>query len=127
VRHSFGLVFIGCALLFPLISPMSVLAQTIQPGKYTGRVQFVFMGKPVSHMATLTVEKVADERIWGVAWLGGELCRVDTPVQGRIEGGVLKLWGNPVKEGCGIRWELKFVGNKLEGTLANGGTVTLSK
>jgi len=70
VRHSFGLVFIGCALLFPLISPMSVLAQTIQPGKYTGRVQFVFMGKPVSHMATLTVEKVADERIWGVAWLG---------------------------------------------------------
>jgi len=40
---------------------------------------------------------------------------------------MLKPWGNPVKEGCGIRWELKIVGDKLEGTLANGGTVTLSK
>lgn len=102
LRRSIGSAFVGCALLFPWISPMLALAQTVQPGKYTGNAFFVFVDKPMSHMVTLTVDKFVEDRVQGVAWAGGAFCRVGTPVRGRIKGDVLKLRGAPVKEGCAI-------------------------
>jgi hypothetical protein len=119
---------IGFALLGLLISPALSWAQTVSPGKYAGNMQFVGpAGKPWTEMVTLTVDKVDGDQISGVAWVGTKFCQVDTPVQGRLEGDILKVRGAPVKEKCGINWELKVVGNKLEGKTVTGNVLTLSK
>jgi hypothetical protein len=49
----------------------------------------------MSLMVKLTIDKVEEDQVQGIAWVGWDPCRVDMPVQGRIEGGVLKLWGAP--------------------------------
>jgi len=124
MRHSIGVALFGL-----LISPLPVLAQAIAPGKYTGRMEFKWAGdgRLMSEMVTLTIEKVEGDRFQGVAWVGVKSCKVDTPVQGRLEGDVLKVRGAPVKEKCGISWDLKVDGNKLEGKTSTGSALTLSK
>ena len=87
----------------------------------------MWVAKPMQEMVTLTLDKVEENQIQGVAWVGTKRCQVDTPVQGRLDGDVLKVTGKAVKEDCGIRWELKVVGNKLEGTTPGGSTIVLSK
>jgi hypothetical protein len=84
-------------------------------------------GKPFNETVTLTIDKVDGDRVVGVAWVGSRLCSVDTPFTGRLEGDTLKLRGAPLKEKCGVNWELKVAGDKLEGTTAGGYTVRLSK
>ena len=123
MRHSIGVALFGL-----LISPLPVLAQTIAPGKYTGRMEFMWAGgRLMSEMVTLTIDKVEGDRFQGVAWVGVKFCSVDTPVQGRLEGDVLKVRGAPVKEKCGINWDLKVDGNKLEGKSSTGSEIKLSK
>ena len=124
MRHSIGVALFGL-----LISPLPVLAQTIAPGKYSGRFEFKWAGdgRLMSEMATLTIDKVEGDRFQGVAWVGVKSCQVDTPVQGRLEGDVLKVRGAPVKEKCGINWDLKVDGNKLEGKSSTGSEIKLSK
>jgi hypothetical protein len=109
--------------------PLSVLAQSIAPGKYSGRVEFTWAGdaRRMSEMVTLTIDKVEGDRFEGVAWVGFKFCQVDTPVQGRLEGDLLKVRGKPVKEKCGISWDLKVDGNKLEGKSSSGNEIKLSK
>ena len=120
--------FIGLALVALSLPPRLVLAQTVSPGKYTGRMELVNpAGKPMNETVTLTIDKVDGDRVEGVAWVGTRLCSVDTPFTGRLEGDTLKLRGAPLKEKCGVNWELKVVGDKLEGTTAGGNTVRLSK
>jgi hypothetical protein len=114
-------------LLGLMVQPLVVAAQTVAPGKYTGYMHFTWAGKPMQEMATLTIEKVDGNEIQGVAWVGTKRCRVDTPVQGKLDGDALKVTGKAVKEDCGIRWELKVAGNKLEGTTPAGNTIVLTK
>ena len=118
---------VGFVLLGLMVQPLLVAAQALTPGKYTGNMNFMWVGKPMQEMVTLTLDKVEGNRIQGVAWVGTKRCQVDTPVQGQLEGDMLKVTGKAVKEDCGIRWEMKVVGNKLEGTTPGGSTIVLSK
>jgi len=70
MRRSIGFAFGGCALLFPLISPMPALAQTVQPGKYTGNMAYNIQGRPMSLMVKLTIDKVEEDQVQGIAWVG---------------------------------------------------------
>ena len=117
----------GCALLGLLVQPLTAGAQALAPGKYSGTFSYLWMGKPMQDMATLTIETVEGNQFQGVAWLGNKTCRVDTPVRGRLDGETLTVTGKPVKEGCGIRWDLKVDGAKFEGKTSGGNTITLSK
>ncbi|HQR22799.1 MAG TPA: hypothetical protein PLE54_18790 [Burkholderiaceae bacterium] len=117
----------GLALLGLLIQPLPAAAQELAPGKYTGNMSFLWSGKPMQDMVTLTIDKVQGNRFEGVAWVGTKRCQVDTPVQGRLDGDTLKVTGKAVKEDCGIRWELKVVGNKLEGTTPGGNAIVLHR
>ena len=76
---------------------------------------------------SLTIDKVEGNQIEGVARVGTKRCRVDTPVQGQLDGDTLKVTGKAVNEDCGIRWELKVDGNKLEGKTPAGYPIALSK
>ena len=118
---------LGFVLLGLMVQPLLVAAQELAPGKYTGNMNFLWSGKPMQEMVTLTIDKVEGNQIEGVAWVGTKLCRVDTPVQGQLNGDTLKVTGKAVKQDCGIRWELKVKGNKLEGTTPGGSTIVLSK
>ena len=118
---------LGFVLLGLMVQPLLVAAQVLAPGKYTGNMNFLWVGKPMQEMVTLTIDKVEGNQIEGVAWVGTKRCRVDTPVQGQLNGDTLKVTGKAVKEDCGIRWELKVEGNKLEGTTPAGYTIVLSK
>lgn len=120
-------IVLGCALLGWLGQPSVALAQSLAPGKYTGNFQYLWMGKPMQDMVTLTIESVEGKEFKGVAWQGNRTCRVDTPVLGRLDGETLIVTGKPVKEGCGIRWDLKVDGAKLEGKTFGGNSITLSK
>jgi hypothetical protein len=118
---------LACALLGFLSQPFTASAQSLAPGKYTGTFYYLWMGKPMQDMVTLTIETVEGNQFQGTAWLGNKLCRVDTPVKGRLDGETLTVTGKAVKEGCGIRWELKAEGTKFEGKTSGGNTITLSK
>ena len=118
---------LGFVLLGLMVQPLLVAAQALVPGKYTGNMNFLWQGKPMQEMVTLTIDKVEGNQIQGVAWVGTKLCRVDTPVQGQLDGDTLKVTGKAVKENCGIRWELKVEGNKLKGTTPAGNAIALSK
>jgi hypothetical protein len=120
-------IAVGCALLGLIGQPSAVLAQSLEPGKYTGTFSYLWMDKPMQDMATLTIETVDGNQFQGVAWLGSKLCRVDTPVRGRLDGETLTVTGKPVKDGCGVRWDLKVKGTKFEGKTSGGNTITLSK
>lgn len=120
-------IAVGCALLGLIGQPATALAQSLAPGKYSGTFSYLWMDKPMQDMATLTIEKVEGNQFEGVAWLGNKTCRVDTPVRGKLDGDTLTVLGKPVKEGCGIRWELKGNGTKFEGKTSGGNTITLSK
>jgi len=110
------------------IAPLAVQAQTtLAPGKYQGNINFLWSGRPMQEMVTLTVDKVEGDRFEGVAWVGIKLCRVDTPVHGQIDGDSVKVTGKGVKDNCGIRWDLKLDGNKLEGTASGGNKLVLSR
>jgi hypothetical protein len=118
---------VACALLGFLGQPFAVEAQSLAPGKYTGNFNYLWMGKPMQDMVTLTIETVEGNQFQGIAWLGNKTCRVDTPVKGRLDGETLTVTGKPVKEGCGIRWDLKVEGTKFEGKTSGGNAITLSK
>lgn len=120
-------IAVGCVLLVLLGQPSAALAQSLAPGKYTGNFYYLWMGKPMQDMVTLTIDSVDGNEFKGVAWQGNKTCRVDTPVRGRLDGETLTVTGKPVKEGCGIRWDLKIDGSKLEGKTSGGNTITLSK
>ncbi len=115
------------ALFGLLVQPLPAVAQALAPGKYTGHIAFLWMGKPVQEMVRLTIDKVEGNQSEGTAWVGTKLCSVDTPVRGEIEGDMLKVRGKAVKENCGIRWDLKVSGSTLEGTTPNGSTLRLSR
>ena len=117
----------GCALLALLGQPSAVVAQSLAPGKYTGNYQYLWMGKPMQDMVTLTIETVEGNEFHGVAWVGNKSCRVDTPVRGRLDGETLTVTGKAIKEGCGVRWDLKVEGSKFEGKSSGGNAITLSK
>ena len=117
----------GFVLLGLVVQPLLVAAQGLAPGKYSGNVNFLWAGKPMQELVTLTIDKVEGNQIEGVAWVGMKRCRVDTPVRGQLSGDTLKVTGKALKEDCGIRWELKIDGNKLEGTTPSGYTIVLSK
>ena len=120
--------FIGLALVSLSLYLPTSLAQQLAPGKYTGRMEFTSpAGKPINETVTLTIEKVDGDRVEGIAWVGTRLCSVDTPFAGRLEGDTLKLRGAPLKEKCGVNWDLKVAGDKLEGTTASGYAVRLSR
>ena len=116
-----------CALLGVLVQPFIAAAQSLAPGKYSGTIRYQWMDKPMQDMATLTIESVDGNQFQGVAWVGNKTCRVDTPVRGKLEGDTLTVSGKPVKEGCGVRWELKGDGSRFEGKSAGGNAITLSK
>jgi len=117
----------GISLLFVLVQPLAVGAQALAPGKYTGTYSYTWVGKPMQDMVTLTIESVEGNQFQGVAWVGNKTCRVDTPVRGQLEGDTLKVTGKAVKENCGIRWEMKVEGGKLEGKTPAGNQIVLSK
>ncbi len=58
-------------------------------------------------------------------------CRGDGPVVGVLEGDKLNLQtekaASGLKEGCGVNFELKVTGEKLEGKSPSGSTLVLSK
>ena len=120
-------IAMGCALLVLLGQPSAVVAQSLAPGKYTGNYNYLWMGKPMQDMVTLTIETVEGNQFQGVAWVGNKTCRVDTPVRGRLDGETLTVTGKAVKEGCGVRWDLKVEGTKFEGKSSGGNAITLSK
>jgi hypothetical protein len=51
-------IAMGCALLGLLGQPFAVVAQSLAPGKYTGNYNYLWMGKPMQDMVTLTIETV---------------------------------------------------------------------
>ena len=122
MRTAFGWALLGLLVLPPLAA-----GQTLTPGKYKGTVEFLFSGKPILEMVTLTIDTVEGNQFEGIAWVGIKICRVDTPVRGRLDGDTLIVTGKPLKDNCGIRWELKGDGNKFEGKSSNGNPITLSK
>ena len=122
MRTALSFMLLGLIVQAPLAA-----AQVLEPGKYTGNMNFLWSGKPMQEMVTLTIDKVEGNQIEGVAWVGTKLCHVDTPVHGQLDGDTLKVTGKAVKQDCGIRWELKVKGNKLEGTTPGGSTIVLSK
>jgi hypothetical protein len=76
---------------------------------------------------TFTIDNVDGKEVHGVAWVGTPLCSVDTPVKGTLEGDLLKVRGTPLKERCGINWELKVAGSKLDGKTGAGVPLVLSR
>ena len=120
-------IAVSCALLGLLGQPSAVVAQSPAPGKYTGTYSYLWMGKPMQDMVTLTIESVEGNQFQGVAWVGNKTCRVDTPVRGRLDGETLTVTGKAVKEGCGVRWDLKVEGTKFEGKSSGGNAITLSR
>jgi hypothetical protein len=121
MRHSHAAVPLAAMFL-----SFQVLGQSLTAGKYSGRIDFNYAGTMRSEMATLTVEKVEGDQIQGVAWIGTSNCKVDVPVRGRWEGDTLKVRGKAVS-GCGVSWDLRLVGDKLEGTTSAGSAIRLSK
>jgi hypothetical protein len=101
------------------------LAQQLAPGKYSGRVDYVAGGTQRNDSVSLNIEKVEGNRFQGSAWVGTPNCRADVPVQGKLDGDTMKVWGKGEK--CGVKWELKLEGDKLEGTTSGGSSVRLSK
>jgi hypothetical protein len=121
MRRSFGLVTSGLLLLtFPAVG------QQLEPGKYSGRVEYIAAGTARSQMVSLTVEKVEGDRFEGIAWVGTANCGVDVPVRGKWEGDTLKVRGKADK-GCGIGWDLKRAGDALEGKTSGGNSIRISK
>jgi hypothetical protein len=118
---------IGAGIIALGLQATAAVAQSVTPGKYTGRVDFMVAGNAVGQTAELTIVKVEGDRIEGVAWVGVTFCRVDTPVTGRIEGDVLKVRGKAVKENCGVSWDLKMADDVLEGTTSRGNAIRMSK
>jgi hypothetical protein len=121
MHRSFGMV---ATVSFLLALPAA--AQQLEAGKYSGRLDYVTAGTARNQMVSLTVEKVEGDRFEGVAWVGTPNCRVDVPVRGRWEGDTLKVRGKADK-GCGVGWDLKRVGDALEGTTSGGNPIRLSK
>jgi hypothetical protein len=119
---------ISLGLVALLLPSFPLLAQTVSPGKYSGQIEFQGPGgRQVRSTVMFNVEKVEGDQVHGVAWFGTPNCSVDTPVQGKLEGDTLKVRGAPVKERCGVNWELKVAGDKLEGKTSTGIALVLSK
>ncbi len=120
--------FVQVSLLVLATAAAAATAQTIAPGKYTGnKIGTTASGKPDSNMVTLTIEKVEGDQVQGVAWVGGKHCRVDVPAEGQLNGDVLTLTGKSDKDKCGFKWQLKVIGDKLEGKTGSGDVLNLSK
>jgi hypothetical protein len=115
------------ALLVHAAVPSMLFAQSLTPGKYSGRMEYRDKAdRPRSDMVTLTIDKADGNQFEGVAWIGTPNCRRDVPVRGKIDGDTLKVRGGE-KEECSVRWDLKWAGDALEGSATRGRTIRLSK
>jgi hypothetical protein len=118
-----------------LLSPSHpAFAQGLTPGKYSGAISFV---GPAGHGRTdplaIKIDKVEGGTVQGTVTRvdSSGFCRGDVPVVGVLEGDKLTLQtdkaASGVKEGCGVNFELKVNGEKLEGKHASGSPFVLSK
>jgi hypothetical protein len=108
-------------------------AQGLTPGKYSGTTTFVAgTGKTVTNQIEIKIDKVEGGAVQGtVTRFGQGFCRGDVPFVGVLEGDKLTLEtdkaASGVKDGCGVNFELKANGDKLEGKSPSGSTLVLSK
>ncbi len=117
-----------------LLSPLHpAFAEGLTTGKYSGTTTFVTtIGKTRTDQIEIKIDKVEGGTVQGtVTRLGQGFCRGDVPVVGVLEGDKLTLQtdkaASGVKEGCGVNFELKANGEKLEGKSPSGSTLVLSK
>ena len=130
--------FICALVLVVLLSPSHpAFAQGLTPGKYSGTTSFVSpAGNAKTDRFEIKIDKVEGGTVQGTVsdfrshWSGG-FCRGDVPVVGVLEGDKLTLHtdraASGVKEGCGLNFELRVTGEKLEGKSPSGSTLVLSK
>lgn len=117
-----------CAVLGFVASDLAFAQALPAPGKYMGHIGFVTAtGMYRTAAVTLLVESREADTFSGIAWDGRSPCRIDTPVTGRLQGDSLKVRGKALKDKCGIKWELRLVGDRLEGTDAGGHSLHLSR
>ena len=126
-----------CALvLVVLLSPLHLaFAQGLTTGKYSGTTTFVAAtGKTITEQIELKIDKVEGGTVQGTITRFESqqgFCRGDVPVVGVLEGDKLNLQtekaASGLKEGCGVNFELKVTGEKLEGKSPSGSTLVLSK
>ena len=119
-----------------LLSPLHLaFAQGLTTGKYSGTTTFVAAtGKTMTEQIELKIDKVEGGTVQGTITRfeqGQGFCSGDVPVVGVLEGDKLNLQtekaASGLKEGCGVNFELKVTGAKLEGKSPSGSTLVLSK
>ena len=119
-----------------LLSPLHLaFAQGLTTGKYSGTTTFVAAtGRTITAQIELKIDKVEGGTVQGTITRSGShqgFCRGDVPVVGVLEGDKLNLQtekaASGLKEGCGVNFELKVTGEKLEGKSPSGSTFVLSK
>lgn len=128
--------FICALVLVVLLSPLHLaFAQGLTTGKYSGTTTFVAAtGKTITEQIELKIDKVEGGTVQGTITRFESqqgFCRGDVPVVGVLEGDKLNLQtekaASGLKEGCGVNFELKVTGEKLEGKSPSGSTLVLSK
>ena len=119
-----------------LLSPLHLaFAQGLTTGQYSGPTTFVAAtGRTITAQIELKIDKVEGGTVQGTITRSGShqgFCRGDVPVVGVLEGDKLNLQtekaASGLKEGCGVNFELKVTGEKLEGKSPSGSTFVLSK
>jgi hypothetical protein len=106
-------------------------AQELAPGKYKGTLDWLTpQGHTRSDAIELVIDRVEGGAVHGVATFYQTNCRGDLEVQGKVDGDMLKL-RHVTKGGvtgqCGVNWELKVAGNKLEGQSKSGNRIRMSR
>ncbi len=117
-----------------LLSPSHpAFAEGLTPGKYSGTTTFVGAGgNSLTDQIEIKIDKVEGGTVQGtVTRFGQGFCRGDVRVVGVLEGDKLTLQTDKAasgfKEGCGLNFELKANGEKLEGKSSSGSKLVLSK
>lgn len=108
-------------------------AQGLSPGKYSGTMTYVGGGgKTRTDGVEIRIDKVEGGSVQGTAArLTSGFCRGEVPVEGSLSGDKLTLrtvkGAAEVKEGCGLSWEFKVDGPKLDGKSGSGASLQLSR
>lgn len=123
LRRAHAAAFVAQVLL-----SQGILAQSLALGEYSGSIQGNGPGGDVFHAPIrLTIERVAGDRFEGNVWVGIRNCLRDVPVRGRVIGETVRVRALDKQNNCGVHWDLKKDGDRLEWTGPRGHYVQLSK
>ncbi len=109
---------------------MGVLADDLQPGKYTGSMTKMGYRNVEQWGIAVLIESVEQGVAKGVATRYKGNCQGDVPVEGKLEGNTLTL-RETAKGGragdCGFRATFTVDGSKLVGKMGSGEPVELAR